>query len=366
MQSEQQIGPRQFFILVFLFTIGTAIIVGPHLATADAYQDGWLSAILGLLLGISLVWVYSTFGKYFFEKTLIEMTQLVFGKWIGSIISFLFVAYLITLASLVLINICHFTVSRILLHTPVIAVEYMYVGLIIFAVILGIEVLARAAEVLVPFFLILFLFFVIGLFPHIDIDNVRPVLGNGLYPVFKSSIGYTIFVFGELVIFLMITPFVSKKDKIKRSFLSGAVLGGVVIFIVVSISLLVLGPSATIYHTYPAYALAKKINYENVFQRVEVIMAGIWYISIFFKLSLLMEVIVNGLKQILHLREKSLFSIPVGMLLVPVSLWLAPNVAVYFTSITRWLGLFTLLIMIYPVIVMAIGWIRLRFTKKPI
>jgi spore germination protein KB len=366
MLNKQQIEPRQFFILVFLFTIGTAIIIGPYLATVDAFQDGWIVAIIGLLLGTGMAWIYASLGKYYFEKTLVEMTKFVFGRWIGTIISLFFVVYLIVLAAIILINISHFTISRILVYTPIIPVEYMYIGVIIFATIMGLEVIARSAEVLVPFFLVLFLFFSVGLFSHIDIDNVRPVLENGFYPVLKSSVGYTIFVFGELVIFLMITPYVSKKNKIKRYFLSGTVLGGIVTFIVVSLSILVLGASATIYNTYPTYTLAKMIGYENVIQRVEVIMAGIWYISIFFKLSLIMEVIVTSLKQIFHLRVRSSFSIPIGMLLVPISLWLAPNEAVYFTPVMHSLGLFTSLIMIFPVVVIAVGWVRLRFSKKPI
>jgi spore germination protein KB len=363
-QKEQQIEPRQFFILVLLFTIGTAIIVGPHLAAADAHQDGWIAAIVGLLLGIILVGVYATFGKRLHEKTLVEMTELVFGKWIGSVISLLFVAYLIVLGAIVLINISHFTVSRILIKTPIVSVEYIYVGMIIFATILGLEVLARAAEVLVPFFFFLFLLFVIGQFPHIDLNNVRPVLENGFYPVIKSSFEYAAFVFGELVIFLMMLPFVSKKDKLKRYYISGTALGGFVIFIVVALSLLVLGANDTIYYTYPTYTLAKKIGYENVIQRVEVIMAGIWYISIFFKLSLLMRVIIVSLKQIFRLRSVLSLSIPIGMSFVPISLWLAPNVAVYFTSIKQGFGLITLIIIVYPLIVIAVGWIRERVTKN--
>ncbi|MCH5585503.1 spore germination protein [Shimazuella sp. AN120528] len=370
MLNQQQIGIRQFFILVFLFTIGTSIIVGPRLATLTAYQDGWISAILGLLMGTVLIWIYTTLGKHFLEKTLVEILQLVLGKWIGSIVSFCFVVFLVILSSVVLMNIGHFISSRILVYTPIVPIEYMFIALVVFGNILGIEVLARAAESLLPLFLILFGLFTIGLLPLIEVNNIKPILENGIYPVWESSIRYMIVVFGELFVFFMIIPYINKSKeqhkKIKRYFLSGAIFGGIIILITVLFSILILGPKAAIWTTYPAYALAKKIDFAGVFQRVEVIMAGIWFISIFFKLSILMHVITSSVKQIFHLKDRSVVSIPFGMLLIPISLWFTPNVATYLTTVTHLMGLLILIFMLLPILVMGVGWIRLRFLKKSV
>jgi spore germination protein KB len=367
MFNQQQIGIRQFFILVFLFTIGTSIIVGPHLATMTSYQDGWISALLGIIMGTSLIWVYTSFGKYFLDKSLIELNRLILGKWIGAILSLFFIVYLIVLSSLILINISHFISSRILLHTPIIPISYMFIALVVFGNILGIEVLARTAEMLLPSFLFLFIIFTLGLLPDIDVDKMKPFLEHGIYSIWESSVGFTIFVFGELVVFLMLTPYVTKRKekfpKIKRYFISGAVLGGGIILVVVLLAILVLGPEKAVWTTYPTYDLAKNIDFAGALQRMEVIMAGIWFISIFIKLSVLMHVITTSVKQLFGLRDSSIVAIPIGMFLVPLSLWLAPNVGVYFTLVTQWLGLYTLVIMLLPIVIMVIGKIRLRFCK---
>jgi spore germination protein KB len=369
MLKKEQIGARQFSILVLLFTIGTAIIISPHLTTTYAKQDGWISAIVGTVMGISLIWVYSSLGKYFMKKTLVELIQVTLGKWIGSVFSLSFVAFLIVLASLVLMNIGYFISSWILVRTPIIAIEFMFVGLAIIGARLGLEVLARATEVLLPFFMVLFIVFTLGLLPQIDFDNVKPVLENGFIPIWNSSVGFTIFTFGELVVFLMILPYVTKSFKsplqeMRQSFLSGTLVGSIIIFILVLLSLLVLGPKASEFNTYPAYTLAKKIDLAGFFQRIEVIMASIWFISIFVKFTTLLLTASTGLGQIFMWKEHKFVIIPIGMLTVPLSLWLSPNVAVYFTTVTYWMGIFTVIFMLLPILIVAIAWVRMRFLNS--
>jgi spore germination protein KB len=244
----------------------------------------------------------------------------------------------------------------------------MFIALVVFGNILGIEVLARTAEMLLPSFLFLFIIFTLGLLPDIDVDKMRPFLEHGIYSIWESSVGFTIFVFGELVVFLMLTPYVTKRKekfpKIKRYFISGAVLGGGIILVVVLLAILVLGPEKAVWTTYPTYDLAKNIDFAGALQRMEVIMAGIWFITIFIKLSVLMHVITTSVKQLFGLRDRSIVSIPIGMFLVPLALWLAPNVGVYFTLVPQWLGLYTLVIMLLPIVIMVIGKIRLRFAKR--
>jgi spore germination protein KB len=339
------------------------------LTTTYAKQDGWISAIVGTVMGISLVWVYSSLGKYFMKKTLVELIQFTLGKWIGSVFSLSFVAFLIVLASLVLMNIGHFISSWILVRTPIIAIEFMFVGLAVIGTRLGLEVLARATEVLLPFFMVLFIVFTLGLLPQIDFDNVKPVLENGFIPIWKSSVGFTIFTFGELVVFLMILPYVTKSFKsplqeMRQSFLSGALVGSIIIFILVLLSLLVLGPKASEFNTYPAYTLAKKIDLAGFFQRIEVIMAGIWFISIFVKFTTLLLTASTGLGQIFMCKEHKFVIIPIGMLTVPLSLWLSPNVAIYYTTVAYWMGIFTVIFMLLPILIVAIAWVRMRFLNS--
>ena len=48
MLKDVKISVRQFAVLVMIFTIGTTILVIPSGLAADAKQDAWLAAMLGV------------------------------------------------------------------------------------------------------------------------------------------------------------------------------------------------------------------------------------------------------------------------------------------------------------------------------
>lgn len=47
-----------------------------------------------------------------------------------------------------------------------------------------------------------------------------------------------------------------------------------------------MGAEITARQVYPSYIFAKKINIAHFLERIEAIMAGIWFLTIFFKLTL--------------------------------------------------------------------------------
>ncbi|MDQ0884742.1 MULTISPECIES: GerAB/ArcD/ProY family transporter [Peribacillus] len=61
--------------------------------------------------------------------------------------------------------------------------------------------------------------------------------------------------------------------------------------------------------------------------RIEAIVAGIWFISTFFKMSMLFYVLNLGIAQILNLKDYRLLTLPLGMILLVFSLVSVPNTA---------------------------------------
>ncbi|WP_342603140.1 GerAB/ArcD/ProY family transporter [Peribacillus sp. FSL E2-0159] len=60
----------------------------------------------------------------------------------------------------------------------------------------------------------------------------------------------------EPVALLMILPFVSQKDRIRKSLFVGQLLAGIVLIIITMLAILVLGPELTASQNYPIYMLA--------------------------------------------------------------------------------------------------------------
>jgi spore germination protein KB len=335
MLDKERIGVRQVSVLVLMFTIGTSIIIVPTLATVYAKQDGWISIILAVVIGSILVWLYASIGQYFAGKTFIQAIQTTLGKWVGSIVSLAFVVFMLILSTLVLTNIGYFVSSRILAGTPIDAIEFIFIGFVILGVRLGLETLARTAEILLPILIFLVLIFVLALLPQIEVNILKLILENGLLPVWRSSVYLIIFTFGELIIFLMLIPYVSSISRIKKGFLSGALIGGIILIVITLLAILILGGEGTSRYEFSAFTLAKKIDLGGFIQRIEVVMGGIWIISIFMKLSLCVYALTLSLRQLFQLRDQKCLTLPIGMLLIPIADWLTPNDTEYITITTK-------------------------------
>ncbi|PAB56348.1 GerAB/ArcD/ProY family transporter [Anaeromicrobium sediminis] len=78
-------------------------------------------------------------------------------------------------------------------------------------------------------------------------------------------------------------------------------------------------------NAFPSYALAKKISLGHIIQRIEAIIAIIWFITIFYKIILYFYGTALGLAQILELKDYRPLTLPLGMILVVLSLVVYPN-----------------------------------------
>lgn len=80
MLEKGKISTRQLTILVMLLTIGDSILVIPPSTTHYAKQNAWISSLIGMVVGLLAIYMYSRVAKLYPKLTLIQVIQKVFGK----------------------------------------------------------------------------------------------------------------------------------------------------------------------------------------------------------------------------------------------------------------------------------------------
>jgi len=327
MVRNEKISSRQFGILVALYSIGTTILIIPSIMAEEAKQDAWIAALLGVGLALLLVVLYSALGNLLPSKSLVEMMEELFGKWLGKAISLTFVFFGLVTSAELLYFVGNFITTQIMPETPIQSINIIFACVVIMGVRYGIETLARSAELLFPLFSILFIVLVIFLTPQVKFENIQPVLEVDFKDLLRAAI-YFISVFSfPTVILLMVFPASVNRPKVAtKTFFSGTVIAGIVLIIMIALCILVLGVDTTQRHIFPSYALAKKINVGHFFQRIEFVMAGLWFISIFFKMSLYFYAAVVGLAQTLNTKNYRFLTLPMGIVMVALSLLVHPNI----------------------------------------
>ncbi|MER3119563.1 GerAB/ArcD/ProY family transporter, partial [Bacillus subtilis] len=99
-----------------------------------------------------------------------------------------------------------------------VAMVFLWVGL--YLIVGGLSSIARLFQIVLPITFILFLlvvFMSIGIF---DVDNLRPVLGEGIGPVLKG-IKVTALSFSGIEIILILMPFMNQPRKAIHTIMIG-------------------------------------------------------------------------------------------------------------------------------------------------
>ena len=327
MMQDNKINSYQFIVLVILFTIGTAILTVPSVLAVGTKQDAWITAIVGTGIGLLVIWLYTTIAFWFPNLTYNQINEKLFGKWIGKTVSIIFVFMSFLWTSSLLFQSGTFLNIHMMPNTPMIVLNILMAGIVVMGVRLGLETIARSAEILIIVFFIQFIVLVIFVAPEIKFENIQPLFEVGTKKIVQSSIFFVGTSVFNAVILLMIFPaFINKVKQAKKSFLIGNLIGGIVIIMIVFLCVSVLGADRTARSIYPSYELAKKINVGDFVQRIEALMASLWIISLFFKTALYFYASVLGIAQILNLKDFRPLTIPLGMITVVLSVIIHPNV----------------------------------------
>ncbi len=325
--EKEIISSRQFTIITFLYSIGTAILIIPASITSAAKQDAWIAAIIGIILSLLVIKLFMTLANQTPSLNFIEANEKILGRFLGKFTAICFLILTFLSAGELLYFIGIFMKTEVMPETPTMAIALLFIIIIMYAAYLGIETFARSAEILFPLFVFIFIFFVVCISPQITFENIQPVLEATKSSMFYSIIRFmSIFSFPLIVLLLLYPAAVNVQQSAQKGFYIGTILGGFVLVTLIVLSILVLGPENTASRTFPSYALAQRISIGNFLQRIEIIMAFMWISSIYIRTFMYFYATVVGLAQIFKIKDHRPLIIPMGLIVIGLSQIVHPNI----------------------------------------
>lgn len=364
--DKESITPRQLMIIVILYSIGTAILVIPASIAADVKQDAWIPLLMSIGLGAMLTLLYIAVAKKYPVVSLFEVNDLVFGKWLGRLITLGISFLTLIFGAQDVFYVGHFMSTQIMPSTPIQSINILFMLVVMMGAKLGLVVFLRTAEIFFPWLILLFTLFMTMNIPNMDTNNLLPIGEATAIPITRCVLRIVCFTYVPL--FITIGPIIYQVSNIKRAakgYLVGVVISGLVLLLLVASSVLVLGADTTAMESFPSYALAQRISIGNFLQRIEVVVAFLWLVSIFFKTSMYFHTTLRGLAHTFQLRDYKSLCVPLGLIVIVLALLVYPNGA----AEQKWdnhtyLPLALLLGVVYPLSIVLIGWMRGRLRTK--
>ena len=324
------ISGTQFMFSVACFIQASALLT--TFISAVTLQDSWLVLLFGAALCLPLIWLYRTLMVMFPEQNLLQILSEVYGPVMGKIIGVAYIWFFFTLASLNLTDLGNFTKLTIMPETPNVVLILICVLVSAFAVRNGIKLVTKYSTL---FAVITFILLGIGatlMFNQIKLENFLPMFDQ---PVGKYVQGIHIIStipFGELVVFLMIHPYVklSHRDATKYLF-SGFGLGVITILIVLLLNIGVLGNLLDMF-TLPTLVMLRLVNLGMALSRMEIIFAVILVMLLFFKVTFLYYVSVLATAQFFKAKAYPQLALAAGALTIAYGLTLYPSLVEHAAS----------------------------------
>jgi spore germination protein KB len=320
-----------FVMLIFGLIIGASSIQPPGRA---AEQDAWIAILIGIAEGLLIAALFLILTKRFPGKTLVEISDIVYGPYLGKVVSIIFLWYLFHIGSLVLTNFTDYFSALFLTKTPHIILLATMVLICVSAAKKGIEVITRCSVILVPlaiFFYFLTIAFLIGDF---EIKNLQPVLATPPAELLWAAHGAASFPFAETVAFLMVFPFLNnKRDAVPATF-KGIIIAGLVLTGSVVRNIAVLGASEKAY-IYPSFHAVTIINIAEIITRLELLASLIVLGMGFLKAVVFLYGVSLGVAQVCSLRSYRSLVVPVAVLMSILALYNFPNPAEYIRFVSN-------------------------------
>lgn len=270
MIKKNNINSFQASILTFYILRASIFGIGLNSIEEIAHQDAWLSALIGIVLGLIPLFIYIYISKRYPNQNIIEINIKLFGKILGAIINFILLLIILYLSGGIFISLTQFTQANILIRTPVLITSIILLIPIVLAAIKGLEVFTRMAIILFVVSILLFIFAASGLIPYIEIENLKPIMALGILPVIKGSLYYVSITSIPLFLLLVIPRRnIIDSNKYNKSIIKWYLFTNITLFIVIFWVLAILGPKLVTLYNFPSYTILKKISFLDFIERVE-------------------------------------------------------------------------------------------------
>lgn len=281
----------------------------------------WLAAVLAVLLGMLNAALLARLASLFSGRSVMGFLDGIGSTITAKAVGFLFVAFTVTVASLTLRDFAELMVMDFMPGTPVPVFILIMAVLITWAVYLGLEVIARMAQFLLPLTLTAIVLSSVMSFNNPGTHSFLPLVENGLAPIIHGGLTQWAF-FGDVAIWFLLLPYLNKQEN-SYTFMPLSILfaGALLILVLLSIINGLGAPSASL-QTTPFVSLIETVSLGGFIEGFESVFLIVWISANFMKAAVFFCTAVSGTNYFFQ-RKKTIYVIfPLMVVTVFLSIFL--------------------------------------------
>lgn len=346
----------QIFILLFISKVIMAVFYSPVIFKTNSLWDLLLPVIISIILSLFMLIPVLCMYKQNRCMSISEYSRNYFGK-AGNIVTILYSVYFF-------IN-CLYSLANYYLFLKYIAPEGIQIWMIIATLIIaciyasfkGIEAISRLSGIVLVTVIISIIVFMSFLLPSISQDNYIPIE----YSKFDSTIDGIIFVLSrmnDIAVLAMLYPIT------KGNIIRGAVVYNISVFMIFIAIILLLTGSLGEYLNSQLFPIYQSIDGSGTLQRLNPMFIAVFTSGIFCKISMLLYVISQCIKNVSNEKLGRRFTIISGIAVTLICLLVINNYDIMEALFNKYLNfIFTIIfVILIPLIIVIIS--KVKKNKK--
>ena len=283
--NTRQLNLNQLTTLIILFLIG-----GSALSSTGRYsgQNVWIVLLVAGFLGIVLFTMYHRISKVHQYKNLPDILRLTFGKFLGTLVLLSYAIFFLFRTMSVGNYMSAMAQETLMFGANHRIVIVMLLVTVIVSTLYGLNVIGRSSEIFLFIIIICMLPFLLAIFTSdvFKTENLVPILAEGIPGITKDIVRVSFFPYGELVVFLMLFPYIVTKEQkgiLKRSYV--AITISVLLMIAINLIIVALiGATLTSNFEYPFYNAMQLAGLKGFLERLDPLAVVIMVTGEYFKL----------------------------------------------------------------------------------
>lgn len=272
--KANEISAGQVFIFVVSAQIGFGILSMASTLAEDVGHDGWIAILLAGMITALLICLIVATLKRFNNISIIEINNLLFGKYIGRFFSVLAISYVTYTTVLMVRNFNDIIRMSTLRLTPPMVLTSFIIIPIVYLSWYGLKYICRYSTLKIILVIIVVLYYML-LIKYFRFTFLQPIGAAGVKKIIKVSFSpFTSFIGYELLTFIY--PYVKDKKKLLKSALYANAFTIVFYIITVAFFTGFFGEVMLAQLIYPMFSLARAYR-APVFERLDLFFISLWF-----------------------------------------------------------------------------------------
>lgn len=256
----------------FIVTLTKSGFVGMASYIIFSYSniDTYLSAILGTLIGIIPLLIFIFIMKHSEDKDIVDLNNTIYGKIFGNILNIILNASVLFMAIMALYNISQFMDINYMPDTNTNYLRILILVPIVYAASKNITVISKISQIILAINFAIFILTILGCIGTCKVDNIFPIMKDGVLPVISSTIIYVIFTTFPIFLLTIIPQSSVMQEKYKsRKIFFMYFLGNFMLIAIIITTILILGEDLLPLFRYPEYTSLKRFELFKIIRRIE-------------------------------------------------------------------------------------------------